>query len=302
VKLLKRLASEWDEFWFQEDNEVNLAAFQTVFALGIFIIYFFRFLDYSMIFGETGILPFNILRKLIPTEYQGGLPLEYLAKNETVGWSLHLIFITCLAAQFFGLQNRVFQIFIFLLHLVFLKRNPFAIYGTDMVATCWFLYLCFVKTPVRFRFQFLKKSKTSSELSIILNSVGLRLIQIQLCIIYAYSGLEKARGNTWWNGDAIWFALGNSQVASMDFGFLVHTQWLIALMTFSTIVWEVYFPFAIWIPRIRKYMLVIGCFFHLGIAMMMNLYDFSFMMLAVYILFIEEETLTQFLRRWKLLS
>ena len=302
VRILKNLFSEWDEFWFQEDKEVALATFQVLFAFGIFILYFFRLLDYAMIFGEHGILTFATLQKVVPDAYRGLIPFEFLAKNETWGWSLHFIFVLGLAAQFFGLQSRSINFVIFILHLVFLKRNPFAIYGADLVATCWFLYLCLVKSPVRFRFQFLKKSKTSSELSAYFNSIGLRLIQVQVCIIYAYSGLEKARGHSWWNGDAIWYALGNPQLTSFDFGFLAHMQWLVAIMTFTTLVWEIYFPVAIWIPRTRKYVLVLGLFFHTGIGILLNLYDFSYLMIIVYVLFLEEESLTRFLRKYNLLS
>src|SRR5262249_760353 len=34
--------------------------------------------------------------------------------------------------------------------------------------------------------------------------LGLRLLQLHLCVVYLASGLEKATGIQWWNGEAGW--------------------------------------------------------------------------------------------------
>ena len=37
--------------------------------------------------------------------------------------------------------------------------------------------------------------------------LALRVLQLHLCIVYFASGIEKATGTDWRNGDVIWYAL-----------------------------------------------------------------------------------------------
>src|SRR5262249_33730165 len=37
--------------------------------------------------------------------------------------------------------------------------------------------------------------------------LGLRLLQLHLCVVYLASGVEKATGVQWWNGEAVWRAV-----------------------------------------------------------------------------------------------
>ena len=121
------------------------------------------------------------------------------------------------------------------------------------------------------------------------NSLSTRCIQIQLCIIYVYSGLEKIRGMTWWRGDALWYAFGNTQLTYFDMSFLAHMPLVIVALTYLTVIWETYFAVLIWFAPIRKYILLFGLIFHLSIALTMNLVEFSVLMLAPYLLFLERE-------------
>ena len=36
------------------------------------------------------------------------------------------------------------------------------------------------------------------------NNVATRLLQVHLCVIYMFGGLAKVRGETWWDGSAMW--------------------------------------------------------------------------------------------------
>lgn len=273
---MQQLLKHWNDFWFESFDEKRFRFFQIIFLFTVFILYGFRLLDYTFLYSDNGILPYSLLKD-IPELLYSNNHLEILAKNATLGFSLHVIFVFLIGFTLFYRQYWIAALVLYLLHLVFLRRNPMGVYGVDMVATFWFLYMALVNP----------KAKSATWKAI--NSVGYRLIQIQLCIIYAYSGLDKARGATWWKGDAVWYALGNTQIATIDFSFLAYTPAVLALMAYVTVLWETYFPILIWIPQIKKYVIAIGICFHLGIAMMMNLIEFSLVMLAAYPLFMDKE-------------
>jgi hypothetical protein len=283
---MRQLIEAWNRFWFESFDERRFRLFQFIFLTTVFVLYGFRVLDFEFLYTESGILPFSFLSTdILPELYYPGLPLESLAKSAGLGLTVHWIFIALIGLSLFYRNYWFIAFTLYLLHIVFLRRNPLAVYGVDMVATFWFLYSSLINP------------KTKSQIWSAINSVGYRLIQIQLCIIYAYSGFDKARGLTWWKGDAIWYALGNTQIASIDFSFLAYTPWLLTILAAITVLWETYFPLLIWVPQIRRYVLLIGFGFHLSIAIMMNLYEFSMVMLAAYPLFFDEK-LTSKIYAW----
>jgi hypothetical protein len=273
---MQNFLKAWNTFWFESFDQKRFRFFQIIFLSTVFVLYAFRMLDFEFLYTDKGLLPFKILSDLPELLYKN-FPLEYLAKNATLGFSLHILFVVLIAVSLFYRHIWVIAVLLYLLHVVFLRRNPMGVYGVDMVATFWFLYMTLINPT----------SKSQVWQSI--NSVGYRLIQIQLCIIYAYSGFDKVRGLTWWKGDAVWYALGNTQITSIDFSFLAYMPAILTVMAFVTVLWETYFPILIWIPQIKRYVITIGIFFHLGIAFMMNLYEFSLVMLAAYPLFMNRD-------------
>ena len=120
-----------------------------------------------------------------------------------------------------------------------------------------------------------------------------RLCQIQVCIIYAFSGLKKLKGVSWWNGEAIWNSLTDPQLARWDFSWAAHFPLALAGMAYLTLAWEIYFPALIWIRPIRKPLLIMGIFLHLGIAVGLCLPFFGGLMVMTYVLFLDREVLEQ---------
>ena len=112
-----------------------------------------------------------------------------------------------------------------------------------------------------------------------------------------FSGMEKLKGSSWWDGTALWTVLANPQMTVTDFTWLRHLPALIALLTFSTILFEVYFPVLVWVKKTRPWILLAGFGFHFGIGVVMALYSFAMVMIAPYVLFIPEQTLQKYLDR-----
>ena len=78
----------------------------------------------------------------------------------------------------------------------------------------------------------------------------LRLIQVHMCIIYFFAGISKLQGLAWWNGLAMWMALGNLEYQSADTSWLAWHPWAINFLTHMTALWELSFCVLIWIPLV----------------------------------------------------
>jgi hypothetical protein len=65
----------------------------------------------------------------------------------------------------------------------------------------------------------------------------------------------------------------------------------VAIMTWSTLVWELAFPALMLVPKLRAPTLWIGVLFHLGTAVLLTLGPFPLYMLCLYLPFVPWETI-----------
>lgn len=113
------------------------------------------------------------------------------------------------------------------------------------------------------------------------SGIPTRLLQLHLCLIYLDTGIVKASGVQWWNGEALWRALMQPQFAVFDVAFLAQVPRLMMVATISVLLLELSYPMLVWVPRARTPMLVAIIALHLGIALSMGLVLFAATMIVL---------------------
>ena len=274
---IDKLWNGWSRFWFESHSPFQLKIFRILFACLLLGIYLIRTFDLEFYFSNSGILPLSVLNEAMPHDFKWSL-LSWVHGNFGL-WALHLVFLASLVSLLFGWQPRISAIIAYVIHLSFLNRNMAIAYGFDLMSTFFLFYLCFVSYE--------KELKVGS-LKATVSSIAFRLCQIQVCLVYAYSGLGKLRGNQWWNGQALWDVLANPQRARFDFSFLSHFPIVLIIATYLTLAWEIYFPVLVWNKSSRYPTLLLGALMHLGIAFTINLPFFGLLMIVSYSLFLED--------------
>ncbi len=296
-----KAVKSWDSFWFKPTDPVSISCFRCLFCSILLIMYLIRFFDIRIFFYESGLMSSATARFF--HQLYSDKAFNFILSSDGLLYLCYLLFIIVLLLMALGAANRLLAVFAFVLHLVFLQRNPSIIFGADVVATFCLFYLIFSNSnkQIKWVHYFLSKKKglvsDRVEKGDWLNTMSLRFIQIQICVIYMFSGLEKLRGASWWEGTAIWEALSFYDFALIDFSFLLSVPFISSLLVSSIVLFEVYFPILVWIPKLRKAVLLIGLLLHLGIAVCLNIYFFSFIMLSSYIVFIPSESIRRFLKR-----
>jgi hypothetical protein len=106
-------------------------------------------------------------------------------------------------------------------------------------------------------------------------------LQIQLCIVYLLSGIEKASGTQWWDGEAIWRALMQPDMARFDFAWLASAPWLAKLTCWGTLGVELGYALLIWPGRTRMMMGWATVGMHVGIGVFMGLASFAGVMIVL---------------------
>lgn len=309
MRALSRAVESWNRFWFSAQDPLNAAVFRILLSAGLFFFYLDRYLHFDYIYSEKGPLPFEILKKLTPPSFVLPFGMIDWVSSESVTRALNLGYLGAILLLLIGWWPRVLTFLIFVTHNLLINRNPMIQYGPDMVSGVWLLYLSLVDHSSALTMPCPFKRKAVSSTGVIsalkgwgdsFHSVGTRFFQIQLCIIYAYSGIEKLRGVTWWRGDAIWNALAHGQMVTIDLGFLRYIGSVVIIATYSTLAWEIYFPALIWNKKLRPWVLGFGMALHLGIAVTMAIPYFSYFMIISYLFFIEPDTLKRIMGRLRL--
>lgn len=138
--------------------------------------------------------------------------------------------------------------------------------------------------------------------------LALRLIQVNLCVIYFVAGLSKLQGQSWWSFTAVWYTMANPEFSPLHTGpyvaflhFLCDRRPLWELVMTGGVLFtfwvELGFPSLVWRPSTRWLMIASALAMHTGICMTMKLTTFSLMMMIMVLSFVPEETVRRLFRR-----
>lgn len=123
-----------------------------------------------------------------------------------------------------------------------------------------------------------------------LTNAAFLMARLQVVAVYLVAGLGKVDGELWQNGTALFYTL------SVDDFSLPGVQRLMAQFpilsvagTYATLAYQIAFPWLIWNPRVRPYLMAFGTFLHLQIALVMGLFTFGLAVMASYAIFFTDE-------------
>ncbi len=292
--IAKKIWSAWSDFWFAPQGLLNLAVFRILLCGTLFGMYADRLRDVNLFYSDASLVPRATALQVIPEFLRP--PFETFFWLDSQAVFFHSLLVIGLLLLTVGVGGRLLMLLVWVLHISFLQRNYSVAFGADLIGGIFLLYLAFTQSCERLSLWKLL-NKASPLPCDTLSSVFYRMIQVQLCVIYAYTGMEKLKGGSWWDGTALWSVIANPQMVVGDMTWMRNFPYLIVLFTFSTVLFEVYFPVLVWNPKIRKALLAIGVMFHSGIGLLMALWSFALIMIAPYVLFLSEDNLESFQKR-----
>ena len=181
------------------------------------------------------------------------------------------IYLLMLFFMVIGFLTRFSVLMALLLQLVIFKSFDDYNYGYDYFLTTSLFYCLIFPVGKYFAIDLLFFSG-----KIKYNFNYARVIQIHLYIIYFFAGLPKLINLTWWNGMSMWTVLAdvykNFTQTSLYF--------LVAAGIFTALI-ETFYPILMSIKRTRTVSLMLIIAMHAGIAIVMDLYTFAAIMIAL---------------------
>ena len=284
----------WNRFWFDEVDAVPFALTRIATAMAGLYLWVGTapiLLRYYTDEGEFSIAmardwaPFVGAEIALP-DFLGGLPSVVVLFTALLG---------ALGCLLVGCRTTIAAVSTWLLFTWLHLRNPTFLNGGDEVVRIALFYIAVgsVAAPAKGRalsLDLIRSVGGADEVglrsSCLMPAWPLRLLQIQVCAIYAVAGVWKLLGTSWWDGSVIYYALGNPYLTRFGIPDWPAVQPLFATLSITVAWWETLFPLLVLWRRTRLSALVFGVLVHGTIFATMNIGVFSFAMLATYSAFL----------------
>jgi hypothetical protein len=242
--------------------------------------------------------------------------------NLTVLYCAFAVWVAVTVGFLIGWQTRGMSVLVWFFTRCFLERNPNIVYGGDSVLLAAVFLLMFTPSGDALSIDaWLKRRRGLLVGPAWVPPWSLRLMQVQLCLIYLSTGLIKLAGDslgstplpewnhwqewpqwfhdnfqgTWWDGTSLHYFLNDTTMTRWSFVQFPLPFWITAVMTYFVVSWEILFPLLVMNRRTRPWTLMIGLLFHLGILVSVAIDSFVFYTLTFYALW----TTDSFWRRFE---
>jgi hypothetical protein len=234
-----------------------------------------------LFFGQHGIVQAPVASLLVSST----LPrlawfvdaLASVAGERTIVIGCFCLYVAALHLLLAGYQTRAAAIIAWLLHLSLKTSGSASAYGVFEFATIALFYCTVLPVGAA-----LSLDATTSTRDVSFQSkLGIRVLQIHLCIVYLSSGIEKIRGEQWRNGEAIWRAVMRPRFAPADFSWLAGVPALAVAICWATLAVELGYAVFVWPRRTRRLWALATIGMHAGIAVVLGLWSFSALMIVL---------------------
>ncbi|MEN4759522.1 hypothetical protein ABEG63_04205 [Chryseobacterium sp. C39-AII1] len=271
---------------FKLEDRLFFAFFRISMGL-FFLVHFVSTLtDFDLLFTNKGLIPLDVIEFLGADRMVSfNFIMKYLGtmniSEASVIMGYIVAYILACISLTVGFMSRLSALIILILHLIIFQSSSTFMYGIDFFKSIAMFYC--VMFPLGSFYSVDSKIFKLKEI----NPTPFRnLLRIHLCIVYFTSGLDKAFGINWWNGESIWKALHLPGFQSYildntSYDVFVSFPIIPIFIGVSTIAVELFYPYFMWKKSTRKYFIWMVVALHAGIIIAMNLYFFGALMILL---------------------
>jgi hypothetical protein len=192
-----------------------------------------------------------------------------------------------------GRHERVCGIVALLMMYTLGDRNSAIDDGGDNIARLTLFYLSFALDS--------RKTDRATPLAIWLHNVAIASVATQLMMMYAVSGLTKAQGSYWVDGTALYYISRVEWFSHPAFRALFPNPYVTVIGSHMSVLYQILFPAMIF-TRAKMAWLLLGIFFHIGIAISMGLVTFSLVMIGLELFLVTDAEWVSIRQRWHLVK
>jgi len=296
------LARGWDAFWLTGQLPHSLAVIRILGGAMLFYTHLVWALNSSDFLGPNAWITRGVSKAMHAESY--AFSLLWYFDSPVLLAVFHAVALVAMLMLTVGLFTRPAAVVSWLACVWYCHRLEGALFGLDQVNAMLAFSLMIGRSGAAYSLdrwrhvrQMARQGRPPRPFCLCVGTnLALRLIQTQLCVIYLFGGLAKAKGEMWWNGDAIWFAAASLEYQSWDMTWIVDYHWL-GMLAVLTVFWEIFYPVLVWNRYARPIMLGMAVLVHGGIALCLGMITFGLAMIFANVAFVKPEVVKGLVER-----
>jgi hypothetical protein len=189
-----------------------------------------------------------------------------------------------------GASPRIAAVVLLVGIIAFTRRDPYVLNSGDILLRVLAVYLIFAPSGESLSWDRWRRDRAHFWEFPERAPWAMRMLQVQLSVIYLAAVWAKLQGDVWRNGTALSFALRmTDQLRVPNPGFVAGSPLLVEWLTFGTLLVELSIGLFVWNRRARWWVLGAGFLMHLGIEIFIMVGFFSIGMWVLYLVFLPPE-------------
>lgn len=288
--LSNAIGTNWNRFWFTPRGSQELSILRII--VGLFALQHWTLmgLEFPRWFAADGLIPYKSLLTLIkPSAEQTVYRLSifyWLPDDPNVLRFIWVLGIVLIAAFVAGFATRITSIATTVLILSIVHRVPMVTGLFEPVLTMSLLYLCLAPCGEHFSIQSRRRTgfNDSPQPSVLAN-IALRLLQIHVIFFYVVVGLGMLRGDSWWDGNAIWVLIASTDTRFLDLSSIASSDYALNAWNYFVLLYTVAFPLLI-APRVsRPAVVAVAALLWLSVGVLSGLWPYALLMASLSLVF-----------------
>jgi len=283
--------SRWERFWFSPVSVSTLAVLRIVF--GVVMLAWAAALAPNALrfFSSSGVLPHH------PASGTRWGLLAWFGSDTAVVGVMVLLFVSA-ALLIVGYRTRIAAVAAWVALISLTRRDPFVFNSGDALLRNIALFLALAPSGEALSLDRWRRDRAGFWGFPARAPWAMRLIQIQVSMVYLFTVWAKARGDRWFAGTAVSESLRVHDLVRFPIPDALTNSVLLAnLLTYGTLVVELSLAIFIWNRRWRPWVIAAGIALHGFIELTFALGFFSTVMIASYVAFVPEDAMEGFLGR-----
>ena len=285
--MIDTVVEKWTAFWFTPEPAHTLGLVRIAFGLVVAAWTLALLPDLYQLFGAQGVVP-----RHPRFDYEWSVFAIWPGDTALlIGWVVLLVSALALAV---GWHSRLAAVLVFVLVQSFVRRDPYVFNAGDAIVVLVALVLALSSCGAALSLD--QRRRTGAFWSAQDRAPWpVRLLQVQLSLIYLVSVQAKLSGDSWLEGSAVTYAWRTDG----RWAFLPAPEWLAAnalmvnALTWGTLIVELAIAVLVWNRRLRLPVLGAGVVMHLAMMINLNIGFFSLAMFVLYLAFVPWDTVAR---------
>lgn len=271
----------WNQFWFAPASPETFCLLRVLAGAMLFYTHLIWSWDLHAFFGPNGWIPTEVSQATHANRFLFSY-FPYITAD-WLRWTVHIFNLLIFFCFMIGLFSRTMAVLAFLTAVSYAAHvTPGAFFGLDKINVMLAMYLMLGPCGARYSVDHLLKLRKGGDIETppsVGANLGLRLMQLHMCVIYLFGGLGKLQGDMWWDGRATWFSVASVEYRSLDMTWLANWLYVVDFLTHATVFLEIFYCCLVWNRWARPWVLLAAIGMHVFIGGAMGMITFGLVMI-----------------------